>query len=88
MTSRSFFDGDELDAGAVYREALPVAALVAAFGAVALVPVFLQWLVVETLGFAPVLTGLLAFATQFVLAVGTGVVLVYVVARGTELAGE
>jgi len=88
MTSRLFFDGDELDSGAVWREAVPLARLVAVVGAVALVPVTLQWLVVETLGLVPVTTALLSVATQFVLAVGTGVVLLYVVVRGIRLADD
>ncbi|MFC3477332.1 hypothetical protein [Halobacterium litoreum] len=86
MASRLFFDGNELDVGAVWREALPVAALVAAFGAAALVPVALNWLLVETMGFLSVFSVLLGFASQFVLAVGVGVVLLYVVARGNEIA--
>jgi hypothetical protein len=85
MTGRLFFDGDELDSGAVWREVVPLARLVAVVGAVALVPVTLQWLVVETLGLVPVTAAVLSVATQFVLAVGTAVVLLYVVARGVAL---
>jgi len=85
MTARLFFDGGELDAGVVWREAVPLARLVAVVGAAALVPVLLQRFVVEALGLAPVLSTLLGVATQFVLAVGTGVVLLYVVARGSSL---
>jgi len=88
MTSRLFFDGDELDSGAVWREVVPLARLVAVVGAVALVPLALQWLFVETLGLVPVLTALLSVATQFVLAVGTGVVLLYVVTRAIRLADD
>lgn len=88
MTSRLFFDGDELDSGAVWREVVPLARLVAVVGAVALVPVTLQWLFVETLGLVPVLTALLSVATQFVLAVGAGVVLLYVVTRALRLADD
>jgi hypothetical protein len=85
-SSRPFFDGDSLDTDAVWAEARPLARLVAAVGAVALVPIVLQWLVVETLGLLPALTTALSLVTQFVLAVGTAVVLVYVVARGSTLA--
>lgn len=88
MADRLFFDGDELDTGAVWREAVPLARLVLAVGAVALVPVFLQWFLVETVGLLEYLTVLLSLATQFVAAVGAGVVLLYVVTRGLELAGE
>jgi len=73
MTSRLFFDGDELDSGAVWREVVPLARLVAVVGAVALVPVT---------------TALLSVATQFVLAVGTAVVLLYVVTRAIRLADD
>jgi len=88
MTARLFFDGDELDAGVVWREAVPLARLVAVAGAAALVPVLLQRFVVESLGLVPVLSTLLGVATQFVLAVGTAVVLLYVVARANRLAAE
>jgi hypothetical protein len=86
MAERLFFDGDELDRDALYREAVPLARLVLAVAVVALVPVFLQWFLVETVGLLEYLTALLSLATQFVLAVGAGVVLLYVVTRGLELA--
>jgi hypothetical protein len=44
--------------------------------------------VVETLGLVPVFAVLFSVATQFVLAVGTAVVLLYVVARANRLAGD
>ncbi|WP_336036332.1 hypothetical protein [Halobacterium yunchengense] len=85
-SSRLFFEADVLDVDEVWTEAWALARLVAAVGAAALVPMALQWLVVETLGFASVFVTVLSLATQFVLAVGTGVVALYVVARGVQLA--
>jgi uncharacterized membrane protein (UPF0182 family) len=88
MASRLFFDGDELDVAALDREARALARLILVVGAVALIPIAARWLLVETLGFVSVFATLLTVTAQFVLAVGTAVVLLYVVARGTELAGE
>jgi hypothetical protein len=89
MQSRLFFDeGGELDAGALWREVVPIARLVAVVGAAAFVPVALQMLVVETLGLVPVLATLLSVAIQFVLAVGAAVLLLYVVTRALRLADE
>lgn len=85
-SSRLFFDEGTVNVDAVWGEAWALARLVALVGLAALLPLVLQWLVVETLGLVPVLATLLSVATQFVLAVGTGVVLVYAVARGVQLA--
>lgn len=85
-----FFEESDgtLDTDRLLYEAVPLAQLVAVVAAVALVPVFLQMVVVEALGLTPWLHGLLGFASQFVLAVGAGLVLLYVVVRGTRIAGE
>jgi len=85
MSSRVFFDGGELDRAAVWREAVPLARLVAVAAVAVFVPVTVEWLVVETLGLVPVLATLLSLVTQFVAAVGGAVVLLYVVARGVAL---
>jgi len=66
----------------IWTEAIPLAGLVALFGGLALVP-FLVTLLLGGNGFAFLFT-LLA---QFVLAVGAGIVLMYVVARGVALGG-
>lgn len=88
--SRPFFTSPsrDLDTGQIVEEALPLAKLVAAVGVVALVPVLLQVLLVELLAVVPVIGVLFTFATQFVLAVVTGIVLMYVVLRANQLAAE
>jgi hypothetical protein len=71
-----------LDTAQIYREALPIAALVGLFGGIALVPLALVFLFAG----AGALGAILAVVAQFVLAVGAGVVLLYVVVRGQQLA--
>ena len=71
----------ELDLRQILRESLPVLALVVLFGGLALL-VFLVALLIG--GLVGVLSTLLS---QLLLAVGTGVVLIYVVARGLQLSG-
>lgn len=78
---RPFFERGtgELDVEQVVAEAVPLAKLVGLVAVVALVPLLPALLGIPgALGFT--LVG------QFVLAVGSGVVLVYVVARGVQLA--
>lgn len=70
-----------IDVEAVLREAIPLAKLVALVAVVALVPFAIS----STLG---VFSTTFAILAQFVLAVGSGVVLLYVVARGIRLAEE
>jgi hypothetical protein len=84
MSSPPFLDQEagELDMSQIWTEAIPLAGLVALFGGLALVP-FLVALLLGGNGFAFLFT-LLA---QFVLAVGAGIVLMYVVARGVALGG-
>lgn len=81
MSSPPFVDRGtgELDTEQLIAEAVPLAKLVGLVGVVALVP-----LLPALLG----IPGALAFTLvgQFVLAVGSGLVLMYVVARGTQLA--
>lgn len=88
--SRPFFTSPsgELDTEQIIDEAVPLAKLVGAVGVVALVPIFLQVLLVEILGIVPLLGALLTLAGQFVVAVGTGVVLMYVVVRANQLVDE
>lgn len=87
MTSESPFvdrtDGS-LDTDQILVEAVPLAKLIALFAAVAFVPFAIAFLLGLGSGF-----GLLfSIVAQFVLAVGTGVVLMYVVARGLTLSEE
>jgi|GEM_PF-581486 len=89
-TARPFFvsSSGELDTDRILYEAIPLAKLVAAVGLVALVPVFLQVMLSDLLGFGSALGLLLTLATQFVLAVGTGIVLMYVVVRANQITEE
>lgn len=84
MSSQPFIDpgAGELDLDWIWTEAVPLAGLVALFGGLALVPFLVAVLVGG--GFALLFTVL----AQFILAVGAGIVLMYVIARGIQLAGE
>ena len=84
--SRPFIDGGTgaLDTGQLLAEGIPLAKLVAAVAAVALVP----YAVVFLIGGRSPLGLLFSLAGQFLLAVGSGLVLAYVVARGVALAGD
>jgi len=73
---------NELDTTQVLQEAIPLAKLVAAVAAAALLP----FLFVVFFGAGSTLGTAFVFAAQFVLAVGTGIVLMYVVARARILA--
>lgn len=88
--SRPFFTSpaEELDTNQIVDEALPLAKLIGAVGAVALIPVLLQILLVEVLAVVPVFGVLFTLAAQFVVAVGTGIVLMYVVVRANQLVDE
>jgi len=71
-----------LDTAQIRAEVYPLAGLVMLFGALALIPFVLAML----LGASP-LGVVFTIIAQFILAIGTGIVLIYVVARGTQLAG-
>jgi hypothetical protein len=73
-----------LNTAQVLSEALPIGRLVGLFVAISLVPFALVFAVFGGSAVGAILT----VVAGFVLAVGAGVVLVYVVARGTQLAGE
>ncbi|WP_135363640.1 hypothetical protein [Halosimplex halophilum] len=73
-----------LDTDQIRTEAVPLAGLIGLFVGLALVPFLGVFLFGGTTGLGFVF----ALATQFVLAVGTGVVLIYVVARGVQLADQ
>jgi hypothetical protein len=75
-------DTNELDTEQILSEAVPVAGLILLFGVVALVPLAIGFLVPVSSTFTLALTVL----AQFVFAVGTAVILMYVVARGIQLA--
>ena len=74
----------EIDRSRVLTEALPIAKLAALAVAAALVPAA----VAHLFGEFSIVGELFTILTQFVLAVGAGVVLLYIVARGTQIAEE
>jgi hypothetical protein len=88
--SRPFFasHSGELDTAQLLREAIPLARLIGAVGLVALIPLALQFFLVELLGILPQLRILLSLAAQFVLAVGTGLVLMYVIVRSNRIVDD
>lgn len=71
-----------LDVDAIRQEAYPLVGLIALFAALALVPFAF---IIAGFG-GSVLGPLLTLLTQFVLVLGTAIVLMYVVARGIQLA--
>ncbi|SEO44267.1 hypothetical protein SAMN04487948_102438 [Halogranum amylolyticum] len=73
-----------LDTSRIWQEAAPLAGLILLFGALALVP----YLLVLLFAGNSLVGALFTLVAQFVLAVGGGVVLLYVVARGIQLADE
>lgn len=79
--SSPFIDRESgtLDTVQIRYEAVPLAKLVAVVAAVALVP---HWTATET-GLIP---GVFAFLAQFVVAVGSSIVLLYVITRAIQLA--
>ena len=84
MTTPPFIDpaSGELDLKQILAEAYPLAGLVLLFGGIAL----LLFLITLLIGGGTLIAGFLTVASQFVLAVGGGVVLLYVIARGIQLA--
>ena len=87
---RPFFTSPagELDAAQILDEAAPLAKLVGAVGAVALVPVLLQFLLIEVTALIPVFGVLFTLAAQFIVAVGAGIVLMYIIVRANQLSDE
>ena len=73
-----------MDLGRIRAEVFPLAGLILLFGGLALLVFLLTLLVAGN----SILGGFLVVVTQFILAVGTGIVLMYVVARGIQLADE
>lgn len=79
--STPFIDRDTgtLDGAQILSEAIPLAKLIGLVAALALIPVAISLI----LGVFPPVLMLVA---QFIIAVGTGVVLLYIIARGIHLA--
>ncbi len=82
---RPFFDPEteEVDVDWILEEAVPIAKLVLLFGAV----VALSFLLASIFGGSGI-SLLLAVVGQFVAAVGTGVVLLYVIVRARQVSDE
>lgn len=83
-TSVPFIDPETggLDTAQIRAEAFPLAGLIALFAGLALIP----FLFVVLAAGNSALGVLFTIVAQFVLAVGAGVVLMYVIARGIQLA--
>lgn len=86
MSSPPFIDqeSEELDLGQIRAEVFPLAGLIVLFGGLALLIFLLMLLVAGN----SLLGGFLTVVSQFILAVGTGIVLMYVIGRGIQLANE
>jgi len=76
-----------IDTDRILAEARPLAQLIGLFVAIALVPLAIVFFL-GALGVAEPLGVIFMLVAQFVLAVGAGIVLMYVVARGIQLAGK
>jgi hypothetical protein len=86
MSSPPFINqaSGELDLGQIREEVFPLAGLIVLFGGLALLPFLFALLVAGN----SLLAGAFTVLSQFILAVGTGIVLLYVIARGSQLADE
>lgn len=84
MSSPPFIDPEsgELDLDQIRAEVFPLAGLIVLFGGAALLVFLIMLLVAGN----SLLAGFLTVVSQFILAVGTGIVLMYVVARGIQIA--
>ena len=84
MSLPPFIDQEsgELDLGQIRAEVFPLAGLILLFGGLALLVFLLTLLAAGN----SILGAFLVVVTQFILAVGIGIVSMYVVARGIQLA--
>lgn len=74
----------ELDTDQILTEAIPIAKLIALFVAISIIPLR----ILLAVGLPPLVETILALLAQFVLAVGTGMVLLYTISRAIQLANE
>lgn len=74
----------ELDTTQIRQEAYPIAGLIALFGGLALIPLLYVFLV----GGSSPISFLFMLVAQFILAIGAAIILMYVIARGIQLANE
>ncbi len=86
MASGPFVDpvSNELDTSQIISEAIPIVGLVLLFATVAAVPFLLG----AVFSFGSLLGLVFILIAQLVLVVGAGIVLIYVVARGIQLADD
>lgn len=84
-SSPPFIDRESgaLETSQIWAEAFPLIGLIVLFGALAMIP-FLAVIMFAGNSF---LGAMLTVLSQFILAVGSGIVLIYVIARGNQLAG-
>lgn len=84
-TSPPFIDLESgtLQTRQIWTEAVPLIGLMLLFGAIALVPYVLL-----TIAPPPFIQTVLLVLMQFILLVGSGIVLMYIVARGIQLSNE
>lgn len=73
-----------VDTDQILAEAVPIAKLIGLFAAIALVPLIIVVLLAGNSLFGMIL----AVVAQFILAVGAGIVLLYTISRGIQLADE
>lgn len=85
--SRPFFSppSGEIDADQVIEEARPLAKLIGTVGVVALIPIAVQIFLVEFIAVVPLAGVIFTLAAQFIAAVGTGIVLIYIIVRANQL---
>lgn len=79
-----FFDQEtgELDTDRILAEAIPIAKLIALFVVITIIPLR----ILLEVGLPPIVETILALLAQFILAVGTGIVLLYIISRAIQLA--
>jgi hypothetical protein len=84
--STLFIDAEAggIDLDEIAREAVPIAYIIGLFVSIAIIPFALTVLFAGN----SVLGVLLGLLTQFILAIGGAVTLLYIVARGVEAAGN
>ena len=84
--SNPFIDREtgQIDTDRVLVEAIPIAKLIGLFVAIALVPLLVVFVLVGNSAIGM----LFILVAQFVLAVGAGVVLLYIITRAIRLANE
>ncbi|QSG07222.1 hypothetical protein [Halapricum desulfuricans] len=75
------------DFGQIWREAYPILGLVLLFGILGLLPLYLGAAVTAVTGLWPLIGTALTWLGQLILAVGSAIVLMYVIVRAIQLSG-